>query len=393
MLKKLLLTVGLVLSASVFASAQEREPIKIGLLTVDSGPFAFFQSHYTDPAKLAVETINAQGGVLGRKLELVVQSHAGTPASALIAAQKLAQQDKVLFLFGFNTGAMSAALQQRVGAWDVIFLDAHSNFDDLTAKNCNKNYFRSVSTDGMAVNALKSQMKESGAKTWQILASDFVTGHAFGERLKAAVKESGGTLMSETYVPINTPDWGSQISQLSAKPADGLAIMVVGSDAVTLAKQGKQFGLFTKYKSVVSANFTNDIVLPAQGDATVGVYTSLSYSPKMPGAKNAAFAKMFEERYKHPPSFLEGEQWQAIELMKAAIEKAGTTELEPVRKALLTLKTNTILGDVEMRSDHQLVRPVAVVQIEAGGSGTGVMALRKIEAASVVLPPPSINCE
>ena len=392
MLKKLLLTVGLMLFTSVIANAQE--PIKIGLLIVDSGPFAFFQSHYTDPSKLAVETINAKGGVLGRKLELVVQSHAGTPASALIAAQKLAQQDKVLFLFGFNTGPMSAALQQRVNTWDTIFLDAHSNFDDLTTKNCNKNYFRSSSTDGMFVNILKSLMKESGLKTWQILANDFATGHAFGDKIKAAVEENGGTVTSATYVPINTPDWGSQISQLSAKPAEGLAMFIVGADAVTLAKQGKQFGFFSKYKLVLSSAFTNDVVLPAQGDSTAGVYTAIPYTPKMPGDKNAAFAKLFQERYKRPPSFIEGEQWQGIELMKAAIEKAGTTDVEAVRKALLTLKTNTIMGDVEMRpSDHQLLRPIALMQIEAVGDGTATQGLRKIEPASALIPEATVKCE
>ena len=171
-------------------------------------------------------------------------------------------------------------------------------------------------------------------------------------------------------------------------------MFIVGADAVTLAKQGKQFGFFSKYKLVLSSAFTNDVVLPAQGDSTAGVYTAIPYTPKMPGDKNAAFAKLFQERYKRPPSFIEGEQWQGIELMKAAIEKAGTTDVEAVRKALLTLKTNTIMGDVEMRpSDHQLLRPIALMQIEAVGDGTATQGLRKIEPASALIPEATVKCE
>lgn len=394
MLKKLLLGFGIAVSLSTLVNAQGGEPIRIGLLTVDTGTFAFLRPNFTEPSELAVETINNSGGILGRKVELVVQSHSGTPAAALVAAQKLAQQDKALFMYGFNTGAMSAALAPRVAAWDSILLDTNSTFDDLTTKACNKNYFRTVNTDEMSVNMLKTVLEESGHKTWQILANDFVTGHAFADRFKAAVEKSGGTVLSSTFAPVNTPDWGSYISQLSAKPADGLALLIVGSDAVTLAKQAKQFGFFGKYKLVLSSHFTNEMVLDAQGDSTVGLYTAMAYSTEMPGDRNAAFVKLYTERYKRPPTFVAAEQWQAIEVMKAAIEKAGTTDVEAVRKALLGLKTKTITGDVEMRaSDHQLLRPLGLVQVEAAGEGKAKMALRKIEPAAKLLPASTLTCD
>ncbi|HKS20139.1 MAG TPA: ABC transporter substrate-binding protein [Bradyrhizobium sp.] len=394
MLKKLLLGLAIALSLPTLAKAQGGEPIRIGLLTADTGMFAFFQSHYTDAAKLAVENLNNNGGILGRKVELIIQGHNGGLQAVLLAAQKLAEQDKALFIFGFATSAMSMAVAPRVTAWNTIFLDSSASIDELTTKQCNKNYFRSINTNEMAINLFQSIVEEKGYKTWQVLANDQETMHAFTARFAKMLESIGGRIVNSAFAPVGTPDWGSYISQLSAKPTEALIVFAgAGGDALTIPKQAKQFGLFAKYKLVLSVLLTNDIVLDAQGDSTVGLYSSLSYSTQMPGDKNATFVKLYTDRYKRPPSFLAAEQWQAVELMKAAIERAGTTDVESVRKALLGLKASTIMGDVEMRaSDHQLQRPMALIQIESAGEGKAAMALRKIEPASKVLPAATVDC-
>ena len=394
MFKKLLLCFAIVLSLPTLARAQGGEPIRIGLLTADTGMFAFFQSHYTDAAKLAVENVNKNGGILGRKVELVIQGHNGALPAVLVAAQKLAEQDKAVFIFGFATSAMSMAVAPRVTAWNTIFLDSSGSIDELTTKQCNKNYFRSINTNEMALNLFQGIVEEKGYKSWQVLANDQQSMHSFTERFAKMLEPIGGRIDNAVFAPVGNPDWGSYMSQLLAKPSEALMVFAgAGGDSLTIPKQAKQFGLFSKYKLVLSVLLTNDIVLEAQGDSTVGLYTSLSYSTEMPGDKNAAFVKLYTERYGKPPSFLAAEQWQAVEVMKAAIERAGTTDVEAVRKAMLGLKTTTIMGDVQMRSaDHQLERPMALVQIESAGEGKAKMALRKIEPASKVLPAPTVDC-
>ncbi len=391
MLHKLLALAGLGLALSAGA---QTEPIRVGFMTVDSGPNAFYQAHLLEPAKFAVEQFNAQGGVLGRKLELVVQAHSGTPAGALATASKLVQQEKVSFLTGFNTSAMSLALAPRLAGLNAILIDGSTASDELTTKQCFSNYFRGSANDGMTINVLKPLMKSTGIKTWHVIAPDFALGHDFTKRFRAAAEEMGGTVVTALLAPLGTVDFGSYISQLSAKPADGLMVLIIGSDAIAFAKQQKQFGLFAKFKAILSSNFTNDVALPAQGDTTVGVFSSMSYSPEMPGAKNAAFVKAWQERFKRPPSYIEADNYQTMELLKAAIEQAGTTDVAAVRKALAGLKTNTVLGDVEMRAaDHQLVRPMGVVEVVAAGEGKGRMALRRTESGAAITPAPVINCD
>ena len=394
MLKRLLLCFAIVLSLPTLARAQGGEPIRIGLLTADTGMFAFFQSHFTDSAKLAVENLNNNGGILGRKVELIIQGHNGSLPAVLVAAQKLAEQDKAVFIFGFSTSAMSMAVAPRVTAWNTIFLDTSGSIDELTTKQCNKNYFRAINTNEMAINLFQGIVEEKGYKTWQVLANDQETMHSFAARFAKMLEKIDGRIVNAVYAPVATPDWGSYISQLLAKPTEALIVFAgAGGDSLNIPKQAKQFGLFGKYKLVLSVLVTNDIVLDAQGDSTVGLYTSLSYSTQMPGEKNAAFVKLYNDRYGKPPTFFAAEQWQAVEVMKAAIERAGTTDVEAVRKAMLGLKTTTIMGDVEMRAaDHQLMRPMALVQIESAGEGKAKMALRKIEPASKILAPPTVEC-
>lgn len=379
---------------ALHAGAQAPEPIRIGLLIVDSGPFASFQPHLIEPAKFAVEEMNKQGGILGRKVELVVQAHAGTPASALAAAQKLAQQDKALILTGMFTSAMSQALAPRMSSLGMVMLDSSSTSDETATRACNANYFHLAPTDTMIVNAMRNTMAKSGAKTWNVIAPDYAVGHDFDKRFRETVAQQGGTVQTTVFAPLGTADFGSHISQLAAKPADGLAVIIVGADATTLAKQQKQFGLFAKYKVVLSTNFTSEVNLASQGDSTVGVYSVIYYSPGIPGPRNTAFVKAWTERMKRPPSYIEAETYHTTELYKAALESAKSTDVAAVRKAFRQLRASTIYGDVEMRAaDQQLIRPVTVSQVEAAGDGKARLTLRSVETGAAITPKAVLNCE
>ena len=376
------------------AAAQGTDPIRIGLLTADSGTLAFLLPHYLEPAKLAVERINAEGGVMGRKLELVQQAYAPTPAGALQAVTRLAQQEKAVVVFGFITSAGSLAVAPRMEALNAIYLDSTSQANDLTTKACNANYFRSTFNDAMNINTLAAEVRRSGAKTWSLLAADYAYGHDFAKSFKALVESMGGTLNTTLFAPMDTADFGSYISQLDAKRTEGLAVLFPGTGGNNFAKQQKQFGLFPKYKVVVSTSFTADIVLPAQGDTVVGVFSSQGFAPEFTGAKTEAFVKLWQERFKRPPSYIEADTWQAVELIKAAVEKAGgATDPAALRKALAGLKTSTVIGDVEMRAaDHQLTRRMALLQVEAAGEGKARMALRAIVPPDQAMAAPVLNC-
>jgi branched-chain amino acid transport system substrate-binding protein len=381
-------------SAVLQGAAWAQETIKLGVVNIDTGPFAVSGAYVNDGAAFAVERLNAQGGALGRKYELITQNHAGTPATAIAAANRLVEQQGVSFFTGLNPSGTSLAIASKMSGMNALFIDATAASDDLTGKNCGQNYFRIGITDGMQVNSLREQSKASGVKTWDLLMADIAVGHDTAKRFTAAMQESGGKVNKTLFAPITASDLGSYIAQLLDKPAEGLLMYYPSSGGIALIKQQQPFKLFEKYKTVVSASMVNEILIGAHGDASVGLWSAQSYFWTMPGERNAAFAKAFEERYKRKPTYIDVDAYLSFELVHQAILKAKSAEVPAVRAALEGLKANTVVGEVEMRAaDHQLLRPLVVVQAVKAGDGKGEIVMRSIEPTAQIAPPVSPECK
>lgn len=391
MIKKLLAVTAAVLALQGAAMAQT---IKLGVVNIDTGPFAVSGAFVNDGAAFAVERLNAQGGALGRKYELITQNHAGTPASAIAAANRLVEQQGVSFFTGLNPSGTSLAIASKMSGLNALFMDATAASDDLTGKNCGQNYFRVGITDGMMVNSFREQTKASGIKNWDLLMADIAVGHDTAKRFTAAMEASGGKINKTLFAPITASDLGSYIAQLLDKPAEGLLMYYPSSGGIALVKQQQAFKLFEKYKTVLSASMVNEILIPAHGDASVGLWSAQSYFWTMPGDRNAAFVKDFEERYKRKPTYIDADAYMSFELVHQAILKAKSAEVPAVRAALAGLKAQTVVGEVEMRAaDHQLLRPLVVVQAAKAGEGKGEIVMKSIEPTAQIAPPVSPECK
>ncbi|MEO8297854.1 MAG: ABC transporter substrate-binding protein [Burkholderiales bacterium] len=392
MFKKILSASSLVLA--MHTGAWAADPIKLGFLSVDSGPFMVIMSHFNESAQLSVELLNAQGGALGRKFELVMQAHPGTPASAIGAANKLIEQQGVSMFSGFFTSSMTAALAPKLAGMNALMFDADTTSDDAIGKNCTANFFHTAGTNKMALNVLRSVVRKSGLKTWDVIGSDYAMGHDFANQFEPMLKAEGGSVQAQVFAPLGTSDFGSHISRLSSKPAEGLAIVVTGGDAINFMKQQKQFGLLGKYKSIISTNTVNESVLDAMGDSPVGVYSAIQWDKALPSEGNTAFIKAYEARYKKTPNYMAADVYQAFQLMRDGIVKANSTDATAVRNALSGMKTNTLYGPVEVRTgDHQVMRPMALQQAVQAGEGKSAMALRTLVPASEIVPPVSPECK
>ena len=234
--------------ATPAVQAQASGNIKVGLLLIDSGPFAFHAAIMEEGAKAAVDILNAEGGAAGRKFELVTQAHSGSPATALAAATKLAQQAGVSLIMGQTLSSHSLALSPKLDSLNVIFIDHYAQSNDLMTKSCAPNYFRVNTPDALTMRMMNDYVKSTGAKTWNLISADYAAGQSFSKAFQELVKGQGATVQQNLFAPIGTTDFGTHISQLS-KPADALVVTLFMSDGTNFAKQQKQFGLFDKYKA------------------------------------------------------------------------------------------------------------------------------------------------
>ncbi|MBX3642118.1 MAG: ABC transporter substrate-binding protein [Rubrivivax sp.] len=392
MVRRALCAASLALAAPLVL-AQSGAPIKVGLLLIDSGPFATYAGLMESGAKAAVEILNADGGANGRKFELVIQAHSGTPAAAVAAATKLAQQGGVSLIIGQTQSSHSLALVPKLESLGVLQIDHYAQSNDLMTKSCAPNYFRVNTPDALTTRMMQEFVKTSGAKTWNLISMDYAAGQSFSKSFTELVGSTGGSVQQSLFSPQGTADFGTYITQLS-KPTDALVVTLFMSDGQSFAKQSRQFGLFDKYKLVLGNGFATDFQLDVMGDTVLGVYNTLSWTPELPGARNAQFVKEFERIAKRRPFYTDADMMAALETYRAGVVKAGSTDPEKVRKALEGLKIDTLFGNVEMRAaDHHLIRQHGMAQVVKGPGGKNVFQMKVVKPGPEIYPPASPECK
>jgi branched-chain amino acid transport system substrate-binding protein len=385
----------LLLTVALPAATLAADTLKIAVLLIDSGPLAGLKEGQIKAANLAIEQVNAAGGAGGRKLEPVFMTYPGTPDTAVDVATRAVQKDGALFITGMDTSSVAPALAAKLPGLKALMLDVMARADGLTGKGCSANYFRVVDNDSMVMGAVREFLREKGVKKWDILAVDYAAGRDAADKFKTLMSALGGSVGKTLFAPSGTADFGAKISELGSDPAEGLFVTIFGSDAINLAKQQQQFGLFKKYKMVLGNSFVIPQTLPAQGDTVLGVYQTLGFVPGFPGAQAEAFVKSYKEKYSGElPAFTSADQYAAIQLMAAAVAKANSTEVNAVRAALSGLKADIVLGSVEVRAaDHQTVRPVSITQLVTGTDGKPTYEIRKIEPGTDIMPPVDPACK
>lgn len=375
--------------------AKAEDTIKIGALLIDSGPLAGLKDSQTKAINLAIEQVNLAGGALGKKLEADFITYPGTPDTAVDGATRAVQKDGALFLTGMDTSAVSPALSAKLAALNVLMIEVFAQADGMTGKGCNANYFRANVNDSMLMNAAGQFLKDKGVKTWDIIAVDYASGRDAAAKFQALVKAQGGSIGKVLFTPSGTADFGAKISELGAEPSEGLYVTIFGSDAINLAKQQAQFGLFKKYKLVLGNSFVIPQTLPAQGEAVLDVYQTLGFVPGVPGAQAEGFVKAYREKYNgENPAYTAADQYAAIQLMAAAINKAGSTDVAAVRAALSGIKADTVLGAVEVRAaDHQTLRPILMNQIVKDANGKPAYEIKKVFPGADIAPSVDPACK
>lgn len=388
-------TIGAAIALAIGGAAMAEDTVKIGVLLIDSGPLAGLKDTQVKAVNLAIEQINAAGGAAGKKLEATFISYPGTSDTAVDGATRAVQKDGAMFITGMDTSAVTPALQAKLPALKAIMLEVMANADGLTGKNCTPNYFRVNANDSMIMGTFREFLKDQGIKKWDIIAVDYAAGRDSADKFKALVTSQGGTVGKTLFSPNGTPDFGAKISELGADPAEGLFVTIFGSDAINLAKQQHQFGLFKKYKMVLGNSFVIPQTLPAQGETVLGVYQNIGFVAGFPGAQAEAFVKAYKDKYNGElPPYTGADQYAAIQLIAAGLQKANSTDINAVRAALSGLKTETVLGDVEVRAgDHQTARRMAISQIVMGPEGKPIYQIKKIEPGADIIAPVDPACK
>jgi branched-chain amino acid transport system substrate-binding protein len=250
--RRTILKAGLALGAMQVASpfvvkSLADEPVKIGLDNPLTGTFAALGKNELIGAQLAIEQINANGGILGRQVELLVEdSTSGDTATAVQKALKLIERDKVDFLIGNINSALAQAMANTSFQKGVFHIVPGGHTDSVTGTQCHWNVFRVCNTTRMETNSVSKLLLSSYGKKWYFITTDYAFGHSLQEGFEASLKAADGTKLGADFTPLGTSDFSANLIKAQSTNPDALILLLAGDDMINCLKQSVQFGLNKK---------------------------------------------------------------------------------------------------------------------------------------------------
>jgi len=239
------LAVGAVSLAPPFLrQARGEQTVRIGFNDPLTGTYAALGNNELVGARLAVEQINAKGGILGRQAELLVEdSTSGDAGTAVQKTRKLIDRDKVSFILGNVNSALSLAMAQVTNEKGILHIVPGGHTDAVTGKSCHWNVFRICNTTQTEANAVAGVLANKAGKRWYYITPDYAFGHTLQAGLEAAAARLGGTKVGGDLSPLGTTDFSSYLIKAQAAGPDVIVFTLAGDDMLNALKQAVQFGL------------------------------------------------------------------------------------------------------------------------------------------------------
>ncbi|WP_328804809.1 branched-chain amino acid ABC transporter substrate-binding protein [Noviherbaspirillum galbum] len=400
------------LAAAASLAHAAPDPVRIGMIEGLSGPFANAGAAVVRNLQLAIDNINAHGGVRlqdGRHpLMLLTFDNKQTVDESLIGLRQYADQ-KVSFIVQGNSSAVAAALvdgvekhNQRMPAQRMLFLNYSAVDPSLTNEKCSFWHFRFDANSDMRMHALTEVIKnDASARRVFLIGQDYSFGQHLARvaRAQLAQKRKDIAIVGDELHPIGKiKDFSPYAAKIRASGADTVITGNWGNDLTLLVKAARETGLPVKFYTF----YGNGLGAPAAiGEAGVGKVRAVAeWHPNagLPGSASDAFYQAFRKRYPRPEDdYVHLRMHLMIDMLARAIEKAGTADATSVARALEGAAVDNGFHQAVMRAaDHQLLQPLYVsvmqktadgaVRFDNEGSGYGFKTERYLSLNETALP-------
>jgi len=371
-MKKFILALAVVGSAGAFAQAK---PIKIGEINSYS-TMAQFTTPYRQGWQLAVEEINAQGGLLGRKVEVIARDDAGKPEEALRHAIELTSSEKVDVLAGGFLSNVGLALADHAQKNKRLFVASEPLTDAIVWDKGNRYTFRLRPSTYMQASMLVEEAVKLPAKRWATIAPNYEYGQSavasFRELLKA--RRPDVEFVAEQWPVLGKLDAGTTLQAVMQAKPDAIFNVTFGADLAKLVREGNQRNVFPK-TPVVSLLSGEPEYLDVLKDETPKGWTVTGYPwDQIDTREHASFAANYYKKYNENPKVGSVVGYATMQAIFAAIAKAKSTDNEKLVAAMRGLKFTTPFGPAEFRAlDQQSTMGAFVGKLDVrGGKGTMV---------------------
>jgi len=369
---------GLALAGAQFASpfvirARGADPVRIGLDNPLTGPVGSLGKNELIGCQMAIDAINAKGGILDRPVQLIVEdSTSGDAGTAVMKARKLIEGDKVDFLLGNDNSALALAMAEVSNEKGVLHIVPGGHTDAVTGKSCHWNVFRVCNTTQMEANAVVSALVQEYGKKFYYITSDYAFGHTLEAAMTKAIAALDGERLGGDLTPLGTIDFSSYLIKAQAANPDVIVFLVPGDDMLNAMKQAVQFGLQNK-RHLAGAHQELEPLEGLPPEARIGVWV-MEWYWNQPGVPHVAeFVEATKKRTGRVPTARTWFGYVSVWTCALAAAKANSLKAIEMAKALqdFHLPPEIALGPnpaFYRAGQNQLVASLFVGEAQASGS-------------------------
>ena len=348
------------------SQAQAQDVVKLGLLHSLTGTIAIAEAALVDAEKMAVEEINASGGVLGKKIELVVEDGASDWPTFAEKTRKLLERDKVAAIIGCYTSASRKAVLPALNQLNgLLYYPTY-----YEGQEEDKHVFYPSQEATQSVIAAIDWMAREKGKSFFLVGSDYIYPRTCNKIAKPTIVKAGGKVLGEEYAPLGHTEFSSIINKIKAAKPDCIYSTVVGGSNVAFYKQLRAAGLDGTKQVLLSTVVSENEIEGIGKDNAVGYYACMGYFQSLKNPANERFVKAFKAKFGQERVIGDPMEvaYNCVHLWKMGVEKAKSFDPQKVVAASGGLELDAPEGMVKVHAtNHHVWKKVRVGRARADG--------------------------
>src|SRR3954469_4449144 len=355
-------TAGAVSLLNALPVSAQSGPIRLGLMTVKTGPLA---SGGIDMERAITQYLKEHNYTMaGRKVELLVADSGGVPAQARTKIQELVERDRIHVMIGPLDTASALAADDYIRSAQLLTLSVAAA-EDMTQRNPNPWFTRGTSTSSQSAMPLADYCyKTLKMRRMALIADDIAYGHEMCAGFMRVFEDAGGKVVQRMFPPLTVPDYGTYLAQLKTD-IDGVFLGFAGSNGFRYLRQFNEYGLMGKVKPIGGMTALDEAVLRNMGDEALGIVTSCWYSAEINNPINHKFAEAFRKDWKYDPGFYAAATYTEAAVLDQTLQKIGgkIEDKHGFMKAVRSGKFDTCRGPVQFDQYGNVVGNVYIRKV------------------------------
>jgi branched-chain amino acid transport system substrate-binding protein len=344
------LAAAVAVGAVVQATAAAAEDLTIGMITTLSGPGAGLGIDVRDGFNLALEDLGGKFGEFDAKV--IEADDQQKPDVAVQLAERLLSRDGADIITGTIWSNLALATLPAVARAGKIHISPNAGPSQLAGSQCNRHFFNTAFQNDAVHEATGKLVADAGIRRVWLMAPNYPAGQDALRGFRQAYDASGGEVVDEVYTPLGQLDYAAEIAEIQAAKPEAVYFFYPGGMGINFLKQWAQAGVGQDVKLYASAFSVSQDILPAVGDAALGVESAAHWSPDLDAGVNQRFVEAFRAKYGRIPSLFAAQGYDTALFIDAAVKAAGSKDTDALIEGLENAEIDGTRGTIRLNTNH-----------------------------------------